>query len=258
MLLLGGVVGAGGFGVSAGGARGISGAGVGLWGFVGPKLDRRGINAGEAGVFLHAAQAFPAQIYDVGGHGFLAEGIVVFALVKPPLGGHGHHADKGLTIQYGGVGVEAGAGEGVPEKVRDLGYGVVKQGGVATTHAGLGVADQYLKTVGFVLHICEQRDDGLLDAGAGSSGAERLGNGVLQAGHFAVDYHRVQALFAAKVFIHNRFGNPCSHGYFFHTGAFETTFCKEAAPNGNELFSPLFSGHALPYHAFRLRGTPQI
>ena len=146
----------------------------------------------------------------------------------------------------------------MPEKVRDLGYGVVKQRGVATTHAGLGIADQYLKTVGFVLHICEQRNDGLFDAGAGSSGAERLGNGVLQAGHFAVDHHRVQALFAAKVFIHNRFGNPCSHGYFFHTGAFETTFCKEAAPNGNELFSPLFSGHALPYHAFRLRGTPQI
>ena len=142
--------------------------------------------------------------------------------------------------------------------MRDLGYGVVKQGGVAATHAGLGIADQYLKTVGFVLHICEQRDDGLLNAGAGSSGAERLGNGVLQAGHFAVDHHRVQAFFAAKVFIHNRFGNPCSHGYFFHTGAFETTFCKEAAPNGNELFSPLFSGHALPYHAFRLRGTPQI
>ena len=258
MLLLGGVVGTGGFGVRAGGARGVSGAGIGLWGFVGSEPDRRGINAGEAGVFLHAAQAFPAQIYDVGGHGFLAEGIVVFALVEPPLGGHGHHADKGLTIQYGGVGVETGAGEGVPEKMRDLGYGVVKQGGVAATHAGLGVPDQYLKTVGFVLHICEQRNDGLFDAGAGSSGAERLGNGVLQAGHFAVDHHRVQALFATKVFIHNRFGNPCSHGYFFHTGAFETTFCKEAAPNGNELFSPLFSGHALPYHAFRLRGTPQI
>ena len=92
----GGVVGAGGtggFGVHAGGARGVSGAGgtcagVGLWGFVGSEPERRGINAGEPGVVLHAAQAFPTQVYDVGSYGFLAEGIIVFALVEPPLGGH--------------------------------------------------------------------------------------------------------------------------------------------------------------------------
>ena len=47
-----------------------------------------GDNVKYAGVVLHAAQAFPAQVYDVGSHGFLAEGIIVFALVEPPLGGH--------------------------------------------------------------------------------------------------------------------------------------------------------------------------
>src|SRR5262249_24029682 len=104
----------------------------------------------------------------------------------------------------------------------------------------------YPEPVGLRLDVVQQRQGGLFEQLPGVAGGEGRGDPLQDRPDLPVDHHGVQALLAAEVLVHHRFGDLRPGGDLLDRGRVEATFGDELPADADELFASLGGGHPYP------------
>jgi hypothetical protein len=116
---------------------------------------------------------------------------------------------------------------------------------LATSEIRLAVPHQDPEAIGRPLDVVEQRQRrGFEDLVARSRRGQGIGDRPEKALDLAIDHHGIQTLLAAEVFVDNGFGDSRLGRDLLDGGALEALVGEQAAPDPDQLLSPLTPGHA--------------